>query len=294
MKSLKDCLKEAEKKKRAIGHFNVSDNYTLKAVFDAAKKLSDYAGWKIPIIIGVSEGERDILGTAIVSTTVHKLRTDFDYPIFINADHTHSLARVKEAVAAGFDAILFDAGRLPLKENIAATQEVVRFAKLRDSKILIEGELGYIGSASAVFDEIPKGAEIDVSTITKAEDAKNFVRKTGVDLLAPAVGNVHGMFKNAPNPNLHIERVREIRRAVNTPLVLHGGSGIRNADFIAAISHGVRIVHVSTELRRAWRDGLEKSFKKDKDEVAPYRLMSESIGQMQKIVEERLKLLNLV
>ncbi|MDP2629467.1 MAG: class II fructose-bisphosphate aldolase [Candidatus Harrisonbacteria bacterium] len=292
MQTLLSALKKASKEKRAVSHFNISDTYTLKAVFEAGRELSEEAGFKIPIILGLSEGERDAMGTGAAAAFVRSLRKEHDYPLFINADHTHSFERVKEAVAAGFDEILFDGGKLPFEENLLATKEVVRYVKLRDNKILIEGELGYIGSSSEVFDALPEGAQISLDSITTSAEAKKFVRETGIDLLAPAVGNVHGMFKNASNPKLDIERISEIKKATGSFLVLHGGSGIREEDFKAAIAHGMNMVHVSTELRRAWREGIEKGLVGKPDEVAPYKLMEEAVSGIKEVAKSKMRLFN--
>ena len=213
-------------------------------------------------------------------------------PVFLNSDHTKSLEEVKKAAAAGYDAILFDGGTLPLEENIKKTKEVMEYVKSINSKILVEGELGNIGSGSAIRKELPKGAAIKPEDLTKPEDAARFVKETGVDLLGPAVGNLHGMFKNAPEPALDIERIRAIREASGVPLVLHGGSGNTDEDFLAAIDAGVVIIHINTEIRLAWRKGLESGLHKDEEEIAPYKVEPEAIEAMKAVVKARLKLFN--
>src|SRR3972149_12189386 len=237
MKTLKQIIQEAEKNKTAIGHFNISDCVALKGIFLAAKELN------LPVIIGVSEGEREFIGVKRVVDMIKSIREEFsaeggsasggNWPIFLNADHTHSLEKIKEAVEAGFDAVLFDGGKLLLEENIKKTKEVVEYVKSVNPDILVEGELGYIGASSVILKEVPKGAAVEEKDLTKPEEAGLFVKETGIDLLAPAVGNIHGMFKNAPNPNLSIERIAKIRKAAGVPLVLHGGSGTSDADFTA-------------------------------------------------------------
>lgn len=292
MISLKKSLAEAKRLKVAIGHFNVSDLATLKAIFSAAQELSMTAGRKIPVIIGVSEGEREFIGVAEAAGLVRNLRKLYDYPIFINADHTHSLEKAKAAAEAGFDAILFDGGKLPLEENIKQAKEVVAAVRAINKKILVEGEMGYIGSGSEVLKEIPTGAAIRPEDMTKPEEAARFVTETGVDLFAPAVGNIHGMLANALNPHLYIEAIKKIRRAAKLPLVLHGGSGTPDEDFIKAIDAGVRIIHISTELRRAWRNGVEEGLRTQPDEVAPYKLLTPAVGKIKDITLARLKLFN--
>lgn len=295
MKSLRQILKEAKKNKVAIGHFNISETSALKAIFMAARELN------VPVLIGTSEGERDFIGAKQAAVLVKSLREQYDYPIFINADHTHSLEKVKEAVAAGYDAILFDGGKLSLEENIRQTKEVVAYVKANNKKILVEGELGYIGTSSEILKEIPAGAALKLEDLTLPQDAERFVTETGVDLLAPAVGNIHGMLVHqslsdggfapvAINPHLFIDRIKQIKKAAKIPLVLHGGSGTPDEDFIKAIGVGVTIVHINTELRLAWRRGLEAGLVKSKDEVAPYKLLAPALDEMKQIVYNRLKL----
>lgn len=284
MFSLRQTIEQAEKNKTAIGHFNVSDLVMLRAILEAARKVG------VAVIIGLSEGEREFVGVRSAAALIKSLRQEYDFPIYLNADHTRSLIKAKEAAVAGFDAVLFDAGSLPLEENIRRTKEAVGVVKSINTDILVEGELGYIGSGSEVFEELPPGAAIAPEDMTKPEEAERFVKETGVDLLAPAVGNVHGMFADAPNPHLDIERIRAVRRAAGVPLVLHGGSGIRAADFLAAIDAGVRIIHLSTELRRAWREGMEAGLHGDEKEIAPYKIAQPALAELEEIVISRLRL----
>jgi fructose-bisphosphate aldolase class II len=298
MKSLKEFIQEAEKNKIAIGHFNVSDLAGLKAVFEAAKNI------QLPIIIGVSEGERDFIGVRQIASLIKSLREEYNFPtpnkslqdytgqVFLNADHTHSLKKIKEAVEAGFDAVMFDASQLPLEENVKKTKEAVDYAKNIDPNILVEGEIGYIGGGSTILKEIPKDAAIKTEDLSKPEEAAQFLKETGVDLLAPAVGNIHGIFKNASQPNLNIERIKEIKNAVKVPLVLHGGSGIKDGELTAAIDAGISIVHINTELRLAWRKGIEKAFKENSDEIVPYKLLPIAVEGIKKVAEHKLKVFN--
>lgn len=283
MKSLREILHKAEKNRVAVGHFNISDVVGLRAIFEAAREI------EAPVIIGTSEGERDFIGPRQAVALVKSLREEFDFPIFLNADHTHSLERVKEAVEAGYDAVLFDGGKLPFKENIQQTKTAVQCVKSANPDILVEGEIGYIGSSSEVLEELPAGAAVRPEDLTAPEAAAEFAKKTGVDLLAPAVGNVHGIIKGG-NPRLNIERIKAIKEAVEVPLVLHGGSGITDEDFIAAIEAGISVIHINTEIRLAWRRGVEEGLKRNPEEVAPYGILPPTIAAIQKAVNDRLKL----
>lgn len=294
MRSLRDIIGDAEENKFAIGHFNVSNLEQLKAVAEAARKLN------VPVVIGVSEGEREYIGVRQIKDLIDGYNKEYGssgvFWLFLNADHTHSLNKVREAAAAGFDAVLFDGGKLPFQENIRQTKQALKIAKpglkFWKKNILVEGELGYIGSASEVRKNIPEGAAIKPEDLTSPEEAAQFVKETGVDLLAPAVGNIHGMFRNAPDPALDIERIRAIKKAVKIPLVLHGASGNTDGDLLAAIDAGVSVIHISTELRAAWREGLEKDLKEKPGEVAPYKLTPDAIEKTEEIVERKLRLFN--
>jgi fructose-bisphosphate aldolase class II len=288
MKTLRELLAEAGSKKIAIGHFNFSESITLKAIVAAACEL------KVPVLLGTSEGEREFLGPCGAAAAVRHLREAHGIPVFINADHTHSLEKVREAAKAGYDEILFDGSKLPFEENVRQTKQAVEIAKSVDSKIVVEGEIGYIGSSSEVLESVPEGAALSKESFTTPEEAAQFVLETKVDVLAPAVGNMHGllasMVSGDAKKRLDIGRVRAIKEAVGIPLTLHGGSGTADEDFLAAVQAGVSIVHVSTELRVAWRRGMEETLRKLPKEVAPYKLLGGALDEVQRIVYNRLTL----
>ncbi len=285
MKSLREYVAEAEVNKVAIGHFNISDTEQLHAIFNTAKKLN------LPIIIGTSEGERDFVGVKQAVALVKSLREEHNYPIFLNADHTYSLERVKEVVDAGYDAVIFDGTKLPFEENIAETKKAVEYARSVDANIIVEGEIGYIGTSSKVLDELPKGVDPE-GAVTTEEEVSRYVKETGVDLAAPAVGNLHGMLKGGKNPMLNIEQIVKLRKAGGVPIVLHGGSGISDEDFRSAIEAGVSTIHINTEIRIAYREGIEEALKENPDEIAPYRFMKKGAENVAKVVEKRLRLFN--
>ncbi len=287
MQSLKEFIKANISNKTAIGHFNVSTLDGIWAVADSAYEL------KVPVIVGLSEGERDFVGIGQAVAIIKSIRTQRDQPIFLNADHTYSLERVKEAILAGFDSVIFDGASLSLEENISVTKKCVEFAREHKSAsggdILVEGELGFIGKSSKILDSIPDGAVVGNDAMTKPEDAKRFVEETGVDLIAPAVGNIHGVVRGG-DPALNIVRVGEISRSVGIPLVLHGASGNTDSDIKGAIESGVAIVHVNTELRIAYRAGLVRSLSEDHEEVSPYKYLKPARQAMQKVVTEKIKI----
>lgn len=286
MKTLREYITEAEEKKVAIGHFNIANLEGLHGIFNAARELD------LPIIIGTSEGERDFVGVNEAVALVKALREKYNYPIFLNADHTYSFERCQEAIDAGYDAVIFDGAKVSHEENIKITKKVVEYARSVNPEIIIEAELGNIGQSSKIVDEIPEGVATDEDFLTNVEEAKRFVEETGVDLLAPAVGNMHGILKGGKNPEIDSDRIKEIREATGVPLVLHGGSGISDEDFVKAIKSGISIIHINTEIRLAYRDGVKKSLEDNPDEIAPYRLFEPAVKAVEETVLRRLKLFN--
>ena len=284
MKKLKEYILEAEKEGRAIGHFNISNLETLRGIFNSAKKLD------LPVIIGTAEGERKFIGTKQAVALVRSLREEYNYPIFLNADHTYSFEGVKECIDAGYDSVIFDATGMSFEENIKITKKCVDYARSVNPDIIVEAELGFIGSSSKVLDSIPEGVKISEEFLTKPEEAKRFVEETGIDMLAPAVGNIHGMLKSGVDPALNIKRIAEIKSIVNVPIVLHGASGNSAEDIKNAIKAGVSLIHVNTEIRVAFRKALENELKDKPDEVAPYKYMDKTVSAVEKVIEEKLKL----
>jgi len=293
MKMLREYIAEAVAAKKAIGHFNISTVEVLWSIVDAAQSFAKASAGEAreagePVIIGVSEGERSFIGVRQVVALVKSIREEYGHPVFLNADHSYSFEAVKEVVDAGFDAVIFDGAEKSFEENVAITKRCVEYARSVNPQIVVEGELGYIGTSSKLLDEIP--TDILSAAMTAPEQAAEYVEKTGVDLLAPSVGNLHGMLKHAANPALDISRIASIREAAGVPLVLHGGSGITDDDFRNAIRAGMAIVHINTEIRKAWRDAVKAALSGDENEVAPYKLLQGAKEAVRSVVEERVKL----
>ena len=286
MKNLRSVLEEAQRNKVAVGHFNISDFSILRAVVEASREVN------VPVIIGLSEGERQFLGVRHVVALVRSLREGSEIPIFLNADHTHSIASAIEAAKAGFDSIVFDLSLLPIEENIRQTKSAVETLKAINPAILIEGEIGDIGTGSQIHDVAPDL----VGGLTTPEQAKEFVSATGVDILAPAVGNMHGMLPSMIHGNvrkrLSLDRIAEIKQATGTYLTLHGASGTEDTDLREAVSSGINVVHINTELRVSWRQSLEKTLTDNPKEVVPYKLLPPVIVAVKSVVTDRLKLFN--
>jgi ketose-bisphosphate aldolase len=286
MRKLTEVLKEARRKQTAVGHFNFSELVAFKAVVDVARKL------KVPVMLGVSEGERDFVGVRQASALVASVRDETGLEIFLNADHTHSIARAEEAARAGFDEIIFDGSSMPFKQNVEQTKKAVQAIKSIDPTIVVEGEIGYIGTSSSILEKIPEG----VGALTTPDEAREFVDATGVDVLAPAVGNMHGLLQSmvsgTAQKRLDIGRIEEIAKAAGVLMTLHGGSGTNDGDFQRAIKAGITIVHVNTELRLAWRRGMEAALGASAGEVVPYKILPAVVRGVSEVVERRLRLFN--
>ena len=286
MQTLRNALERSEKDGIAIGHFNVADLVLLKAVVAAARDL------KVPVAVGASEGEREFFGVRQIAALVRSLREEYDYPIFLNADHTHSLAHALDVAKAGFDSVVFDLSALPFEQNVRQTKEAVEALKAINPSILVEGEIGDIGTGSEIHETAP-----DLSKgLTSPQQAKQFVESTGIDIRAPAVGNMHGMLKSMvqgqTRKRLDIGRIAEIKSAAQIPLTLHGGSGTDDEDLRKAIGAGINIVHINTELRVAWRRGLEEGLSKEPDEVVPYKILPFAVKSVEAVALSRLALFN--
>jgi fructose-bisphosphate aldolase class II len=245
---------------------------------------------KTPVLIGVSEGERDFIGVEQIAALVKSLRDEYDFPIFLNADHTHTLEAAIAAAKAGFDEILFDGSKLPFEENIKKTREAVDAIRSIRGEILVEGEIGYLGSSSQIIESIPE----ESLKFTTPEEASEFVRETGVDVLSPAVGTMHGLLPSMAagqrHKRLQIKLIEEIKKASGSFLTLHGGSGTDEGDTREAIAAGINIIHVNTELRIAWRKGVEEGLKDNPEELAPYKILPPAVKNIGDLIERKLKL----
>jgi fructose-bisphosphate aldolase class II len=282
--ALRNTIAEYQSAKKAIGHFNISNLEGFHAIIESSEEL------KLPVVIGVSEGEEDFVGMHEAVALVRSAQAR-GIQVYLNADHHYSLERVRACLDAGFDMAIADGAKLSIEENIKLTKSCVEYARELNSEtgrdVLIEAELGYIGQSSKVYDTLP----IDVveSSMTTAAEAYNFVTATGVDLLAPAVGNVHGIIADG-EPPLHPEVVWNISQQVKIPLVLHGASGNSDADIRNCIASGVVMVHVNTELRVAYTNALRQALAVAPTESAPYKYCKQAREAMKSVIQAKMKL----
>jgi fructose-bisphosphate aldolase class II len=281
-----ELINEYKKNGHAIAHFNISNLDQARAIVEVAQELNQ------PVIIGASEGEREYMGIDMVRTIVNELNQEYDVPVFLNADHTYTLEKVIEVVEAGYDSVIVDGAKLPYEENVALVKKCVDYVRSYEEKtgkrVLVEAELGYIGQSSSLNTALPEG--VTEANLTTPEQAKDFILRTGIDMFAPAIGNVHGMLIDAEEPKLHIDRLKEITAVTDVPLVLHGASGNTDEDLLGSIDNGVAIIHINTEIRKAFRDGEMNYLTEHPNEVAPYKFGHEGQEEMKKVVRSKMEL----
>lgn len=281
MRTLDEILYLATKERWAVPHFNFTTLEQLKVIIETCERLGS------PVMVGTSEGESDFFGLAQAVALVRLWQKE-DVEVYLNADHTRSVERAKSAVGAGYDSIHIDLSKEPLEQNIAGTQEIVAYARAAGRPISVEGEVGYLPTdSSRIYKE---AITPDPALFTKPEEAARFVTETGVNRFAPAVGNIHGIAANVPN--LDFELVKTIRRQIpqGVALTLHGGSGIGEANMSRAVAEGFANVHISTELRGAWKEGLAGALAANPEEYAPYKLLRPAVERMKKVIEEKIKI----
>jgi tagatose 1,6-diphosphate aldolase GatY/KbaY len=202
-------------------------------------------------------------------------------------DHGKSFAVIKEAIMAGYDSVHFDGSNLSWEENVEMTRQIVRWAKRYD--VFVEGELGYLRGSSSVHEIV----KIQKDDLTEPKQAAEFVEATGVDSLAIAIGNIHGVTsKKTKNPALFLDRLAEIDKKIGQDafLVLHGGSGTPEKDIEEAVKKGIAKVNVNTELRVAYTKNLKRSLEENPRQTTPYKIMPPAVDAVQKVVEKKIKL----
>ena len=240
--NLNDVLIDAQKKHYAVGLFNTIDTDMLEGVISAAEELCS------PVIIGTAEvllpyGELNLISPSVIAAAKAA-----KVPVVVHYDHGLTVERCKQALDLGFTSIMFDGSAGDTAENLKTTAEMVKLA--HSMGVTVEGEIGHVGEA--VTDD---GATDDM--YTTPQEAVDFVAATGVDALAVAIGTAHGVYRT--KPRLDLGRLAEIRAAIDTPLVLHGGSGLSDDDFRNAISGGIAKVNIFTDLCRAGLSAIRQN-----------------------------------
>lgn len=275
-----ELLAQAKSQNYALGAFNVAGLETFKAVANAASKL------KSPVILEASDGEVEYIGYKQIVALKRIYAEEAGVPMILNLDHGKDLVTCRKAVEAGFDYIHFDGSKLPFEENVKIAKEVVKMA--HDRNLPVEGEMDHIEGSSADHTHEDPAKFQQASSYTSPEKAGEFVERTGIDVLASFVGNLHGIY--AHEMRLDMDLLKKISEAIpNTYLSLHGGSGINNEDVRAAIALGIVKVNVNSEMRIAYKMSLQQALNAS-NEVAIYKLTPAAIKAVADVVELKIKL----
>ena len=281
----REAMARARAEKFALGAFNLDNQETLIAVAKAA------AVKNAPVLVEISHGEAEALGVENVRDMVDNYKAEYGIEMYINLDHSPTIAAAIEGIEAGFEFIHIDISQArkdaSLDEIITETRQVVDYAKLTGA--LVESEPHYFGGSSNLHDEKINYDEIK-KTFSTPEGARAFVEATGIDTFAAAVGNLHGKY---PVPKkLDIELLKEIRKAIDCNISLHGGSGTPGHYFVDAVKVGVSKVNINSDMRVAYRRTLEQQLADNPSEFAVIKLMDKVIDAVQAVVEEKIDMFN--
>lgn len=269
-----EMLSLAKEKKYAVPHFNINNLEWSKYILEECQKE------KVPVILGVSESAIKYMGGS--NTIVGMIKglikdLEITIPVCLHVDHGSSFETCKEAIDAGFSSVMIDASALKLNENIEITKKVVDYAHKKG--ISVEAEIGHIGS---------QGANPTNDMNATVEDCIKLYQATEIDALAPALGSVHGFYKE--EPNLDFERMKEINEKLPIPLVLHGGSGIPDEQIKKAIACGISKINVNTELQAAWSYAIRNFLEENKKVYDPRKIISSGEEAIKNVIAEKIKL----
>lgn len=231
--TLKEALQFSVDQRYAVGAFNIANYVMAEGVIRAAEEKG------LPVIINIAEVHFQILDMDnfmhYLLDRVHRSPA----PMVIHLDHGYTYENIIKAIHYGFTSVMFDGSKLPYKENVARTREIVRIAHA--AGVSVEAELGHVAGLEG---EPGSANEADTSAFTEPEEAERFVKETGIDALAVSIGTVHGVYKD--EPRLDFARLKEIRKRVDIPLVLHGGTGLSREDFRKVIASGINKINFFT------------------------------------------------
>lgn len=263
-------LKKAQEGNYAVGLFNTTDTDMLEAAISAAEEMNS------PIIIGTAEvllpyGELDLIAPSVIASAKRA-----KVPVVVHYDHGLTFERCMQALKLGFTSIMFDGSTGDAEQNIKDTSNIVKIA--HSFGATVEGEIGHVGEASTCDNVVS-------DKYTTPQEAIDFIEKTGVDALAIAIGTAHGAYKE--KPCLDLERLKQIRAKVDTPLVLHGGSGLSDDDFRNTIKYGIAKVNIFTDLCLAGVEGVKGGF----DENLSYLEMRNlKVSKIKEAVKAKIRL----
>lgn len=266
-------MKRAEKENYAIPAFNIDNLESAMAVSEIMHEI------RTPVIVQMIPRTLNYGGIAIYPAMMRELMADCPVDYALHLDHGSSLALAKKCVAGGFSSVMFDGSLMPFEYNIKFTKEVTDFALPMD--VSVEGELGTIGGKEEGDTDLE-------ASYTKVSEAEEFVRRTNVSTLAIGVGTAHGVYKGTPHIN--IERIKEIHAAIDTPLVLHGASGLSDEVLKDCIAAGITKINFATELRQAYTNGIKAEFAKDPEVFDPKIYMRGAIDNIKEVLRHKINI----
>lgn len=266
-------MRRAEKENYAIPAFNIDNLESAMAVSEIMHEM------RTPVIVQMIPRTLNYGGIAIYPAMMRELMADCPVDYALHLDHGSSLALAKKCVAGGFSSVMFDGSLMPFEDNIKFTKEVTDFALPMD--VSVEGELGTIGGKEEGDTDLE-------SSYTKVSEAEEFVRRTNVSTLAIGVGTAHGVYKGTPHIN--IERIKEIHAAIDTPLVLHGASGLSDEVLKDCIAAGITKINFATELRQAYTNGIKAEFAKDPEVFDPKIYMRGAIDNIKEVLRHKINI----
>ncbi|MTT30976.1 class II fructose-1,6-bisphosphate aldolase [Terrilactibacillus sp. BCM23-1] len=256
--SMTEMLNKAKDGKYAVGQFNINNLEWTQAILQAAEEE------KSPVILGVSEGAAKYMGgfpvvTAMVNALVKTM--NITVPVAIHLDHGQSFENCKAAIDAGFTSVMIDGSHHPIDENIAMTQEVVKYA--HEKGVSVEAEVGTVGGKE---DGVVGGV-----TYADPQECLRIVKEAEIDCLAAALGSVHGDYDG--EPKLGFDEMKEISELTGAPLVLHGGSGIPEHQIKKAIELGHSKINVNTECQQVWTAAVREKLNNDSKVYDPRKVI---------------------
>jgi len=272
---MKEMLQEARRAKSAIGAFNILDYNSMKAVVDAAEELQS------AVIVQTSVKTVLFWGYETLIKWYRELASRAKVPVAIHLDHCKDLKVIEQCIHHGWTSVMIDASSFPFEQNMEMSEKVVRMAHPRG--ITVEAELGEIGG---VEDDI-QVAEEDAH-LARPEKVFEFLRRVPVDCFAPAIGTAHGVYKGEPRVAFHL--VEEIGKGTDTPLALHGGTGLGVDVFKKCILLGCAKVNISTELKYAFIDGFCDYHHQHAGQYDPLKVLDHQYENMKEKVAKNIRI----
>lgn len=271
--NMNDVLLSAKKGSYGVGFFNAVNVEMARAIIETAEEL------RAPVMVGTAEILLPAMELARVAEYLIPMAEKASVPVCVHYDHGLTFEKCMQALELGFTSIMYDCSTAPYEENIEKVAEMVKICHAMGRTV--EGELGHVGdNAGAGKLENPS------DYFTDPETAADFVKRTGVDSLAVAVGNAHGDY--AFPPKLDFERIRVIAEKTGIPLVLHGGSGLSDTDFKTAVKEGVAKVNIFTDIDKAGKRGIEAGLAAG--EKSMMGLIPYEINAMKEVVRDKILL----